>query len=368
MLDKLNQYIEAGWVISQRHPTLPLTIYNYSQETQYSGKWDEVTLMCRGLVLDDNGSVIARPFKKFFNWEEIVHAVPAEQFTQDFEVFDKMDGSLGIVFTYMGELVYATRGSFTSNQAIRASEIAEKYRMTLVNDKDVYEASGYRYSGESLTLLFEIIYPENRIVVDYGGQSDLVLLGAIHTQSGEELPYENLVKVSEVLNCPVVKRYNGLRNFDEIKTLNWENSEGMVIRFANGYRMKIKFADYCAFHRIMTSCSSYDIWENLMKFGKIPEELLTKVPDEFYNWIKRVENYLRSEFNRIKETAECEYEATMKSLSGAPPDEFKKIFAIAVKDRENASLLFALKNGKDISQAVWKRVKPAYEKPFMYAG
>jgi len=66
LLYTLQEYEKEGWLISQSHPTLPLTIWNYSRTTQFEGKWDEITIMCRGLVTDDEtGEVVARPFKKF---------------------------------------------------------------------------------------------------------------------------------------------------------------------------------------------------------------------------------------------------------------------------------------------------------------
>ena len=64
-------YIDKGLVVKQNHPTFPLSIYNYSRTTQYDGNWDRYTLACRGLVLDNEGNVIAKPFPKFFNYEEI---------------------------------------------------------------------------------------------------------------------------------------------------------------------------------------------------------------------------------------------------------------------------------------------------------
>ena len=70
-LDILNDYIEKGLVIKQVHPTLPLSIYNYSRTCQYGGLWDDITLNCRGLVLDNKGNVIAKPFPKFFNYESL---------------------------------------------------------------------------------------------------------------------------------------------------------------------------------------------------------------------------------------------------------------------------------------------------------
>jgi len=139
MLEILNKYYEEGWLIKQTHPTLPLTIWNYSISTQYEGHWDDVTLMCRGLVTDDEGNIVARPFKKFFNMEENMH-VP----TKEFDVYEKMDGSLGILFFYVNQWVFASRGSFISDQAIKGKELLRKYNLDELDVENTY--------------LFEIIY------------------------------------------------------------------------------------------------------------------------------------------------------------------------------------------------------------------
>ena len=139
MLEKLNKYHEEGLVYKQVHPTLPLTIWNYSEKVQYEGLWDEITLQTRGLVTDDEGNVVARPFKKFFNLEEGKHTP-----TEEFEVYEKMDGSLLIVFWYEGKWIVATRGSFTSDQAIKGVELLKKYNTDIM----------FRH----LTYCFEIIY------------------------------------------------------------------------------------------------------------------------------------------------------------------------------------------------------------------
>ena len=94
-LNILNDYIDKKLITKQDHPTLPLSIYNYTRSCQYESKWDEITLNCRGLVLDRDGNVVAKPFDKFFNYEELKE-IPNEPF----EVFEKMDGSLGILFNY----------------------------------------------------------------------------------------------------------------------------------------------------------------------------------------------------------------------------------------------------------------------------
>lgn len=147
----LDKYVTDGYILVNKHPEHNLRILNYSRKVQFEKFWNSFTLLCRGLIIDDDGNVVAMPFVKFFNYEEHkAEEIP----TTNFEVFDKMDGSLGILFYYAGNWHIATRGSFVSDQAIRAKEILKKY-----NTEDL---------DEEITYLFEIIYPENRIVVNYG--------------------------------------------------------------------------------------------------------------------------------------------------------------------------------------------------------
>lgn len=133
MLKVLEKYHQDGLLYKQQHPSLPLTIWNYTEIVQFEGKWDDITLMCRGLVTDDKGNVVARPFKKFFNIEE-GRFTPTEKF----EVFEKMDGSLGIVFWYNNEWHIATRGSFTSDQAIKGKELLKDYPTEKLNKNKTY--------------------------------------------------------------------------------------------------------------------------------------------------------------------------------------------------------------------------------------
>jgi RNA ligase len=116
-LNILNKYISEGLVVKNDHPTLPISIYNYSRTCQYENNWDEITKMCRGLILDQEGNVIAKGFDKFFNMEE--HQ-PDEIPNETFEVFEKLDGSLGILFWYQGKWILATKGSFTSDQSVKS--------------------------------------------------------------------------------------------------------------------------------------------------------------------------------------------------------------------------------------------------------
>jgi RNA ligase len=291
--------------------------------------------MCRGLVTDDKGNIIARPFKKFFNIEEGKYTP-----TKDFEVYEKMDGSLGIVFNYNLEWIFATRGSFTSDQAIKAKEIFyKKYNDLLLSRSNTY--------------LFEIIYPENRIVVDYGNEEKLVMLGEIHTESGEELD----VMFNVDLGFDVVKKYSSITDYKQLKAMVKDDQEGFIVKFSNGDRIKIKGAEYLRLHKIMTNMSTTAIWECL-KNGDDIETLLKDVPDEFYNKIKDHKHNLQSVFDFNKRFIECEFEDINNRL-GQVSD---KDFALYITDYEFKSFHFCLRKGRDIDQAIWKMIKPEFKK------
>lgn len=348
MIEQIKKYEDQGLIVSQRHPRLPLSIYNYSRLTQYSEKWDEITLMCRGLVIDDLGNIVARPFKKFFNYEELK---PDQIPNEPFDVFEKMDGSLGILFYYKGEWVFASRGSFTSQQALRGAEILKKYK--------------YERLLEGFTYLFEIIYPENRIVCEYDFE-ELILLGVIDNQDGYEMRidddrihlYGNRVKhVLNNLGFKLVKKYDGIDDYSRLKSLIPNNAEGFVIRFQSGMRMKIKGDEYVRLHRIITGISSYDIWEDLKNNGKLSEEMLDRIPDEFYGWIKQTEKQIRGEYSKI----ELEYLNHFDSIKRLGT---RKLFAQFARNFKYPKILFQMLDKNDYSKIIWDLVKPKYSKPF----
>jgi RNA ligase len=342
MLEKLNKYHEDGLVYNQVHPTLDLTIWNYTEKVQYEGLWDEITLMCRGLVTNSKGEIVARPFRKFFNMEEGKHTP-----TSEFEVYEKMDGSLGIFFYYNNEPVFATRGSFTSDQAIKGREILNKYNW----EQGTYE--GYTY-------LFEIIYPENRIVVDYNGLEELVVLGVVETATGKECNCDEMVNEGFVL----VKKYDGIKDYSTLKSMISNDAEGYVVRFSNGERMKIKGEEYLRLHKIMTNVSTTAIWEIMSNGGDI-DAILKDVPDEFYKKIKSYVSTLKYGYyqywNQLGKTYDYFRFGKYGDIEVEPT---KKQFAEHIKNHHPIakSIMFAMWDGKDYDKIIWKALKPEYKK------
>lgn len=339
-LETLHKYFEDGLLYKQTHPSLPLTIWNYTPKVQYEGLWDEVTSQCRGLVTDDKGNVVARPFKKFFNIEEGKHTP-----TSDFDVYEKMDGSLGILFMYGGEWIFPSRGSFTSDQSIKGHELLNKYDLELLSP-------GYTY-------LFEIIYTENRIVVDYNGLEDVVLLGCVEITDGSEVDIHSEYYTD---NFNVVKKYDGISDYSTLKDMVENNAEGFVVRFSNGNRMKIKGEEYVRLHKIMTNLSTTAVWEVLSEGGSM-ESILTDVPDEFYDKIKEYEDELVGQFNILKREYEWIFNKIRNVYFEVYDKEFNRgEFAELAKRYKYPSMLFSLLDGRDNTPNIWKIIKPEFKK------
>jgi T4 RnlA family RNA ligase len=340
MLTILEKYHVDGLLHKQTHPTKDLTIWNYSPKVQYEKLWDDITLQCRGLVTNSNGDIVARPFKKFFNYEE--HN-PEELPNEDYVVYEKMDGSLGILFNYENEWILATRGSFTSPQAIKGKEILDRHDISALRKDNTY--------------LFEIIFPENRIVVDYGNEEKLVVIGGIHTETGDEIPDSSLFFMQEA-GFEIVTTYKTWgEGYDLLKEEISKNREGYVIKFKNGFRMKIKGDEYVRLHRILTNISNRDIWEYL-KDNKPFDELLEKVPDEFNNWVKETVRDLTIRFENINK----DYTEIYENLKSRNLD--RKEFAIRAKQYRYSNILFNMLDGKEHKENIWKIIYPNYSKPF----
>ena len=356
-LETLHRYCEDGLLYKQTHPTLPLTIWNYTEKVQYEGLWDEVTLQCRGLITEDTtGKILIRPFRKFFNYEEVVgkNVIPSKG---DYVyVQEKMDGSLGILFCYEGEWIMATRGSFASEQAIKGLEIVKsKYFLGSWSKEYAY--------------LVEIIYPENRIVVNYG-EEKIVFLSVVLNESWNWKPTDDTELHWTTAN--MVLHANGVEEDDLVKTeqhfsfsdelykslkeKNETNKEGFVLRFQPGnFRIKIKFEEYVRLHKVMTNLSTTAVWEVLSMGGSM-DDLLKDVPDEFYQKIQDYVSDLVVRHDNIMKDYLYHYtDIVLKTQD-------RKSFAEETKRYSHPSLLFGLLDGKDISPKIWKIIKPEFRK------
>lgn len=339
----------AKYINEQKHPEFDLILWNYSNSCQFDGAWDEYTMMCRGLVTDLDGTVVARPFRKFFNLEQ--HADSKLSRLMELgtpAVFEKLDGSLGVQYFNSGVPYITTRGSFGSEQAKWATEWLRGF---IQSHGDVRFADGYTY-------LYEILYPGNRIVVNYGARAELALLAVVNMDTGEELDY---VAEATRLGLSYARPLEGtvetlLKRAKELPA----DEEGFVLKYPDGTRVKIKGDEYTRLHRLITGFSNKSIWE-LLKEGQSFDEFLEKVPDEFYNWVKKVKTELEQQFLVIEAQVRAEFEVASLVVQANPS---RKAFADEFKKSKYSGLLFALLDNKSVEAGIWKMLRPKFAKPF----
>jgi RNA ligase len=363
-LDLLESEVAAGYVTRRLHPTAPLAILNYGPTVQYERRWNEVTTKTRGLIYNTESLAIeSRAFDKFFNWDDSSVQYPPKG---AMVMSTKFDGSLGILYEVGHVLQVATRGSFESDQAKHATE---RLYWDLYADAEEYWVAYdtslsqdlHRLLEANKTPVFEIIYPENRIVVDYGKDDKLVLLDVIDNETGKS----DLTAFDELRWPHKAEKTLVPGGFSDTLTHDIPSGEeGFVLYFPHtGFRTKMKSAEYVELHRIVTGLSKKTVWE-MMGDGKSIEQIKENIPDELYDWVDETARDLRfQQWKIMDEIGEAWHEIVSKSPKyGDVAAMTRKQFAEAAKKQGPlASYLFAILDGKteeEIADKVWATLKP----------
>jgi RNA ligase len=312
-----------GRINRQVHPDLPIHVLNYSAKAQYMNKWTQSERVCRGLILEDHTlNVIARGPAKFFNYGD--PRVPQVDLDSPVRATVKHDGSLGIGWRYEGHYGIATRGSFMSPQAQHASAMIDDRIGQMIYESSMKFLKGGPGEGGGCTRIFEIVYPENRIVLDYGDRDELIELGEVLNEDGvihfrpAHMYRTPVITLAEAFKLPVDDDEEGfvLDVQPKQRHLPWGR--------ADDFHVKIKGETYKLLHGLLTNTNARRIWTQLAwrachsllpeaeegtdaaekiwayRLGNDPadfkrvdvtktieETFLEQVPDEFYSWVTR---------------------------------------------------------------------------------
>lgn len=279
----LKRMIDDGFVYAQVHPEFDnLKVLTYSKMAQITGRWNDATVQARGLILDSsrddlsNARIMERPWRKFFTLQQMTDgddnkawalgdeddgpgannsaSINNLDFDAAAEVSDKMDGSLGILYTRPdGKLAMATKGSFASPQALQYTEMLNSSVY-----KDASEELKSRYPDT--TFLYELVGKSNQIVLDYD-KEDIVLLGAVDKSTGLYHSTTDYTDVWSLDRGLATSEIMQARNITEALAIpDRPNREGVVIRVLSDdpskqMQVKVKQADYVRLHRLMNLVS-----------------------------------------------------------------------------------------------------------------
>ena len=172
------------------------------------------------------------------------------------ELIDQVTASSGKIIRVQ-KIIIAPQRSFSSLKAIKASKIIQK-----------------KYLQEALELnrkfsyIFEVIYPEASLVVNYGQEEDLVLIGVIDKETGKSI--QNISELGFRTKKDLTAEFKNFKNLNEIEEANINNLEGVVLEYNNSLRIKIKFPWYKEIHKELQSVinAEYQMIESINKLKK----------------------------------------------------------------------------------------------------
>lgn len=340
--EEYESMLKEGYIFEQQH-TLFKDIYliSYSKICQMQKIWNDTTIKCRGIVYNKvTEEILAIPFKKFFNYEEF----PEEEINgiidsllkdnHNYKIYNKLDGSLGILYWADDIPFICTKGSFNSVQAFHANCIlATKYGSIFYN------------LNRNITYLFEIIYPTDLHVVSYGDVDDIFLIGAINRQTGEDIDIESIPYFRKTHWFDDISDWRNIRNI-----INGDNMEGFVIRFDNGFRFKLKYERYWELHYLKTGLTRKKILNALISDDReIIDKAISRFDEEHQIYYNSIISDITSKYNEIYNICKAEYEEFDNIKDGA---EYYKTCTYP-------SIMFSMRDGRYdmVRKYIYKLIK-----------
>lgn len=308
-----------------------LILFNYTQEAVYAAEWNFFERVSRGLIIDRvKGEVAARPFDKFFNWGEGGRTTDAPIVS----VTEKIDGSLGVLYRQDGKHKIATRGSFDGEQAQWATFFLQK------NYPDLFAAEEY-------TLLFEIVYPSDRKVVNYDGLEGLYLLAARNRFDGTYAYPASVRMYARTFGFlqPSNMLAPSVDGILELCKRIGPNQEGWVAEFADGQRFKFKGDAYLEIHRMITGLSFNRVLESVAN-GTI-EDVRRGLPEEYLTLVDGWVSAINTRVLAVSKMVESIY-------SNAPKDTRKDFALYARQFPDLQKYLFLRLDGKDYKPVIYR--------------
>jgi len=324
-----------------------IVLLNYRDNIKNEA-WNDFNRQCRGIILDiEQRKVVAHPFDKFFNLESHPETMMENlPFASGYEIATKYDGTMITTFFYDGRERFATRFSFDNAQTRMAKRI-----------------SGCRYPGlkeidlTKYTLVFELISPQNRIIVEYEDE-DMILIGVRNLLNNRMFSYAEVREFADKYGLRSITVHQV--DFSSLVETAQDGvseslEEGWVVRFSNGLYLKVKTWQYLAMFRIIRMG---------LTSSKLALRYYDSTPQDWKTFLERLPLTVRIPVERFG--SDCQ--ARLNSLSekihklyrNFAHIENQKDFALTVQKQAPKylhSFLFSLRSGKPIDRLMRKRLK-----------
>ena len=294
----------------------------------------------RGTKFDTKtGLIVCLGYHKFHNYMENPDYAPEKINLSEKRWFlEKLDGSMIATLWLNDQWYFTTRAGITD-----VSDQALEFVTSNADRLGVYDKFIREWSKLGFTCIFEFCSRLNQVVVDYP-ETKLVLTGIRSNLDGHYIDYDNMVIIAQDSNIPVVNEFDVSGTVEQIaekiKVLP-ASQEGIVVRFENGFMVKIKGGAYVSLHRAKDG----------LRFEKnVVEMILTNLVDDTLALLdestkSRLEAYRDTMVEHIK-LVEAQIEREFENLKALPD---AKTFAFFAKRSRFDKFLFAKRNGKNLT-------------------
>ena len=314
--------------------------YNIELSDTFVGRTAEETqilLNLRGTIFDDAGKIIRLPYHKFKNINQSVE-YQSQNFdlSQPHVIQEKLDGSMIAAFPVATNWEFGTRAGITD-----VSKQAQAYfdRM-LMERRFAYQQLIVACLDQGQTPIFEYCSRENRVVIDYP-VSKLVLTAIRDNATGEYLSLKGVNPLIEVVK-EVKFRQDDAIDFVAKQIASLTDSEGVVIKFADGRMVKIKAELYCLQHRTRESLRQEKDVLRLILRGQLDDVLGLLSPDA----VADIQRYSDAVLRNVRH---CERQLRNVYLDYRRICEDRKAFAALATKNRLGSILFSWYSNKSVT-------------------
>ena len=333
------------------------TVINYMVAFEDTFQWDSndpvgssIRKECRVMIFNsETRKIISHPYHKFFNvGEKEETQINKINLYEPHVVLEKLDGSMIRPIPTPEGFRLGTKAGIT-DVAMNAE--------VFIADKPQYAKFIHAMFDGGMTPIFEWCSRKNRIVIDYP-EEQLILTAIRNTVMGIYLTYENMVELSEHWNIPVVKAVDGLAvqdiNLFVKQVREWDDGEGIVLRFNDGHMVKVKADDYVVRHRSKEAISQE---KNVIQtvLDDVVDDLIPLLDEKDAN---RLKEYQRAFWDSVHHTV-----MDMNDLYNGGnlmyPD--KKEFAVNFVQKMilpiHAPIMYAIRGGKPTIEVIKEMIR-----------
>lgn len=230
-------------------------IFNYTIGADFA---NPVVQEARGIIMDTGSEdeptsvsdwrIVAWAFDKFGNYGES-YAADIDWHTA--QIQEKEDGSLLKLYRFHNIWRWSTMSTIEAEDA--ETRMTGRTFLDIIKSADNYNIIDYSKLDKHKTYIFELVSPENKVVVDYPC-AHLYHIGTRSNLTGVEFDDNIGIEKPQIYN---IEDANLEKVVEAAKNLNNGvcEHEGFVVRDANFNRIKVKNPEYLMLHHSLTTDS-----------------------------------------------------------------------------------------------------------------